>query len=88
MAAWVKCTDYQDRTIFVNLDVAISLVPITRTAMTKITFIGADKDSLEVKETAEHLVESVRVASPIDPRARSDPFRRTARLTEALSTPT
>jgi hypothetical protein len=27
MAAWVKCTDSQDRTIFLDLDAAISMVP-------------------------------------------------------------
>ncbi|HMI96426.1 MAG TPA: hypothetical protein VK479_07935 [Micropepsaceae bacterium] len=65
MAAWVKCTDAQERTIFINLDVAISIVPLERTGLTRVAFIGADKDTVEVKETPDYLIktaDSVRVA--------------------------
>jgi hypothetical protein len=63
MAAWVKCTDAQDRTIFLNLDAAISIVQLERTGLTRIAFIGAEKDTVEVKETPDYLInaaESVR----------------------------
>jgi hypothetical protein len=65
MAAWVKCTDSQERTIFINLDVAISIVPVERTGLTRVAFIGADKDTVEVKEAPDYLIktaDSVRVA--------------------------
>jgi hypothetical protein len=56
MAAWVKCTDAQDRTIFLNLDAAISIVQLERTGLTRIAFIGAEKDTVEVKETPDYLI--------------------------------
>ena len=56
MAAWVKCTDSQERTIFLNLDAAISIAPIARTGLTRVAFIGAEKDTVEVKETPEYLI--------------------------------
>jgi hypothetical protein len=56
MAAWVKCTDVSDRTIFLNLDHAISMVPLERTGLTRVAFIGAEKDTVEVKETPDHLI--------------------------------
>ncbi len=56
MAVWVKCTDVSDRTIFLNLEHAISMVPLERTRLTRVTFIGAEKDTVEVKETPEHLI--------------------------------
>ena len=62
MAAWVKCTDSQERTIFLNLDVAVSIVPLERTGLTRVTFIGAEKDSVEVKETPDYLMRSSAVA--------------------------
>jgi hypothetical protein len=46
MAAWVKCTDVHERTIFLNLDNAISIVEIERTGLTKVAFIGAEKDTV------------------------------------------
>jgi hypothetical protein len=58
MAAWVKCTDSQERTIFLNLDVALSIVPLERTGLTKVTFVGAEKDSVEVKETPDYLIQT------------------------------
>lgn len=64
MAAWVKCMDSQDRVIFVNLEVAISLVPLPRTGMTKITFIGGERDTFEVKETPEHLIKAGACSHP------------------------
>jgi len=61
LAAWVKCTDSQNRTIVVNLDVAISMVSLERTGLTRISFIGAEKDDVEVKETPDDLLkEAVR----------------------------
>ena len=65
MAAWVKCTDSQERTIFLNLDAAVSMVPLERTGLTRVAFTGADKDTVEVKETPDYLIktaDSVRVA--------------------------
>jgi hypothetical protein len=65
MAAWVKCTDAQERTIFLNLDAAVSMVPLERTGLTRVAFTGADKDTVEVKETPDYLIktaDSVRVA--------------------------
>ena len=56
MAAWVKCRDVTDRTVFLNLDHAISIVPIERTNLTKVAFIGAEKDTVEVKETPDYLI--------------------------------
>jgi hypothetical protein len=58
MAAWVKCTDAQERTVFLNLDVALSIVPIERTGLTRVTFIGAEKDTVEVKETPDYLIQT------------------------------
>jgi hypothetical protein len=58
VAAWVKCTDSQDRTIFLNLDAAISMVPLERTSLTRIAFIGAVKDTVEVKETPDDLIKA------------------------------
>jgi len=58
MAAWVKCTDAQDRTIFLNLDAAISMIPLERTGLTRIAFIGAEKDTVEVKETPDYLIKA------------------------------
>jgi len=58
MAAWVKCTDVQERTIFLNLDNAISIVALERTGLTKVAFIGAEKDTVEVKETPDYLMQS------------------------------
>ena len=58
MAAWVPCTDSQERTIFLNLDVALSIVPLERTGLTKVTFIGAEKDSVEVKEAPDYLIQT------------------------------
>jgi hypothetical protein len=58
MAAWVKCTDSQERTIFLNLDAAISMFPLDRTGLTRITFVGAEKDTVEVKETPDFLIKS------------------------------
>jgi hypothetical protein len=58
MAAWVKCTDAQERTIFLNLDAAISMVPLERTGLTRIAFIGAEKDTVEVKETPDYLIKA------------------------------
>jgi len=58
MAAWVKCTDVQERTIFLNLDNAISIVALARTGLTKVAFIGAEKDTVEVKETPDYLIQS------------------------------
>jgi hypothetical protein len=54
MAAWVKCRDVSDRTIF--LDHAISIVPLERTSLTRVAFIGAEKDTVEVKETPDYLI--------------------------------
>lgn len=56
MAAWVKCTDVRELTIYINLDAAISIVPIERTGLTRISFAGAEKDTVEVKETPDHLM--------------------------------
>jgi hypothetical protein len=83
ITAWVKCTDYQDRAIFVNLEAAVCLIPLPRTGMTKITFIGAEKDSLEVKEAPEHLIESMRVAPRGD--AHKKRTRWAARLSRSAS---
>lgn len=58
MAAWVKCTDGQERTIFLNLDAAISMLPLERTGLTRIAFIGAEKDTVEVKETPDYLIKA------------------------------
>jgi hypothetical protein len=58
MTAWVKCTDSQERTIFVNLDAAISMSPLERTGLTRITFVGAEKDTVEVKEMPDFLIKS------------------------------
>ena len=58
MTAWVKCTDSQERTIFLNLDVAISMFPLERTGLTRITFVGTEKDTVEVKEMPEFLIKS------------------------------
>ncbi len=58
MAAWVKCTDVQNRTIFLNLDAAISIAPLERTGLTRIAFVGAEKDTAEVKETPEYLLKA------------------------------
>lgn len=58
MVAWVKCTDSQERTMFLNLDAAVSMVPLERTGLTRIAFIGAEKDTVEVKETPEYLIKS------------------------------
>jgi len=62
MAAWVKCTDVQERTIFLNLDNAISIAAVERTGLTKVAFIGAEKDTVEVKETPDYLIKSAAVA--------------------------
>jgi hypothetical protein len=62
MAAWVKCTDTQDRMIFLNLDVAISIVQLERTGLTRIAFIGVNKDSVEVKETPDYLIKTMDVS--------------------------
>lgn len=59
MAVWVKCTDVSDRTIFLNLEHAISMVPLERTRLTKLAFIGAEKDTVEVKETPDYLIKIV-----------------------------
>jgi hypothetical protein len=67
MAAWVKCTDSQERSIFLNLDTAISLVLIERTNLTRITFIGAEKDTVEVKETPEYLIKNAESARRTGP---------------------
>jgi hypothetical protein len=56
MAAWVKCTDSQERTVFLNLDAATSMLPLERTGLTRITFIGSEKDAVEVKETPDYLI--------------------------------
>ena len=61
MAAWVKCTDAQERTIFLNLDAAISIVQLERTGLTRIAFIGAEKDTVEVRETPDHLINSAQI---------------------------
>jgi hypothetical protein len=58
VVAWVKCTDSQERTIYLNLDAAISMVPLERTGLTRIAFIGAEKDTVEVKETPDFLIKS------------------------------
>jgi hypothetical protein len=66
MAVWVKCTDVSDRTIFLNLDHAISIFPLERTGLTRVAFIGSEKDTVEVKETPVYLIkmaeESGRIA--------------------------
>ena len=59
MAVWVKCTDVSDRTIFLNLEHAISMVPLERTRLTRVAFIGAEKDTVEVKETPDYLIKIV-----------------------------
>ena len=64
MATWVKCTDTQDRTIFLNLDSAISIVPLERTGLTRVAFIGAEKDTVEVKESPDHLIGVARASLP------------------------
>jgi hypothetical protein len=66
MAAWVKCTDVQERTIFLNLDNAISIVALERTGLTKVAFIGAEKDTVEVKETPDYLMQSAAAAHRSD----------------------
>lgn len=66
MAAWVKCTDVQERTIFLNLDNAISIVEIERTGLTKVAFIGAEKDTVEVKETPDYLIKSAALSRSRD----------------------
>ena len=58
MAAWVKCRDVSDRTIFLNLDHAISIAPLERTGLTRVAFIGAEKDTVEVKETPDYLIKA------------------------------
>lgn len=62
MAAWVKCTDAQERVIFLNLDAAVSMVPLERTGLTRIAFIGTEKDTVEVKETPDHLIKTANTA--------------------------
>jgi len=59
MAAWVKCTDVSDRTIFLNLEHAISMFPLERTRLTRVAFIGAEKDTVEVKETPDYLIKII-----------------------------
>ena len=66
MTAWVKCTDAQERTIFLNLDAAISIVPLERTGLTRVAFIGAEKDTVEVKETADYLIKTADGSRRID----------------------
>jgi hypothetical protein len=44
--------------MFLNLDVAISIVPLERTGLTRVTFIGAEKDSVEVKESPDYLIKT------------------------------
>ena len=56
MAAWVKCMDVSDRAIFLNLDHAISIVPLERTGLTRVAFVGSEKDTVEVKETPDYLL--------------------------------
>jgi hypothetical protein len=58
MVAWVKCTDSQERTMFLNLDAAVSMVPLERTGLTRIAFVGAEKDTVEVKETPDNLIKA------------------------------
>ena len=58
MATWVKCRDVTDRTVFLNLDHAISMVPLERTNLTRVAFIGAEKDTVEVKETPDYLIKT------------------------------
>jgi len=58
MAAWVKCKDSQERTIFLNLDAAVSMTPLERTGLTRIAFVGAEKDTVEVKETPDYLIKT------------------------------
>ena len=58
MATWVKCTDTQQRSVYLNLDAAISIVPLERTGLTRIAFIGAEKDTVEVKETPDDLIKA------------------------------
>ena len=62
MAAWVKCTDAQERTIFLNLDAAISIVQRERTGLTRIAFIGAEKDTVEVRETPDYLISAAQIS--------------------------
>jgi hypothetical protein len=62
VVAWVKCTDSQERPIFLNLDTAVSMVPLERTGLTRIAFLGAEKDTVEVKETPETLIKSADAA--------------------------
>jgi hypothetical protein len=63
MAVWVKCTDVSGRTIFLNLDHAISIFPLERTGLTRVAFVGSEKDTVEVRETPDHLLK-VAAASP------------------------
>ena len=62
MAAWVKCTDAQERTIFLNIDAAISIVQLERTGLTRIAFIGAEKDTVEVRETPDYLISAAQIS--------------------------
>ena len=57
MAAWVKCIDSQERTIFLNLDAATSMILLERTSLTRITFTGTE-NAVEVKETPDYLIKT------------------------------
>ena len=43
----MKCRDVSDWTVFLNLDHAISIVPLERTSLTRVAFIGVEKDTAE-----------------------------------------
>ena len=85
MTAWVKCTDSQERTIFLNLDAAIGMFPLERTGLTRITFIGAEKDTVEVKEKSRELplvLEAVALAErDVPDYIEADHSKLTAKMT-------
>jgi hypothetical protein len=60
MANWVRCTDLQGGTIFVNFDNAITLSD-HKGGQSKIGFMGAEKEHVFVKESIDQIYDSIQL---------------------------
>jgi hypothetical protein len=61
MPAWIKCTNMFDEVVYLNMSDAMMITPLA-TGLSRITFRQAEKDFVDVKESAADLINAAKAA--------------------------
>jgi|RhiMethySRZTD1v2_1073278.scaffolds.fasta_scaffold1150316_2 hypothetical protein len=62
MSAWIKCTTMFDEVVYLNMADARIISPLA-TGLSRVTFRQADKDFVDVKESATDLIAAAKAAA-------------------------